>query len=198
MPRNEAPPFPRGTTGTFLSDPSTADTTKGAYLEGYEWEFEDLDLSVTTPGAVPERSGAKVKCRVVRAKETILPKQVLKGSVAGTTPGNYTGWVNVAGAGDKPLGVADEFLPAAGVVAGDLFWMVVEGPSRITSASGGSTNFAIGQAVVTAATGTIVTEDTTQTGAGVFTQVNAFVGAAMEAINAVSTDVTVYVKPRRS
>jgi hypothetical protein len=40
-----------------------------------------------------------------------------------------------AAATDAPLGVVDEYLPAAGVANNDVFWLVVSGPTAINTAA---------------------------------------------------------------
>jgi hypothetical protein len=54
---------------------------------------------------------------------------------------------------DPILGVVDEYLPAAGVKPGDLFYVVIEGPTTVISPTTGSFTIASG-AILAAATGT--------------------------------------------
>lgn len=153
MPRDEAPPFGRGE--TFFNG-GTTDTTSGAQHEGKEWVFEDLQWTGTT-GAKPARTNRKVRCKVVRNVSGIalLPKRLCKYK---TTSGLYGAQVDGYCTLDAEdfAGVVDEWLPAAGVPANDLFWIVLEGPTLcLTDLAAAATNsYSAGTALIslTAAT----------------------------------------------
>jgi hypothetical protein len=127
----------------------------------------------------------------------LLPKRVAKLNTGGATAGAVAGQVSAYAALGDIGGVVDEFLPAAGVANNDLFWLVVEGPTKVTTDSGGDTNIPIGKGVVVGGTGngTVVEQDTTvAAGAATFNQVNGRVGMALEAVNAITTDFLIDVK----
>lgn len=157
MARNEAPPFPRGQTFYNGATINTSDLG-GQNLEGKEWEFEDIDLSQT--GAKPARTNRTVRCRCVRNVSGInlLPKRVVSYQTGGTdgryAVGRVDGYTTTVA--QRAAGVVDEWLPAAGVVNNDLFWIVVEGPTKVlTDLAGGANNVhTIGELVtaLTAAT----------------------------------------------
>jgi hypothetical protein len=56
---------------------------------------------------------------------------------------------------EERIGVVDEWLPAAGVTVGDIFWVTVDGPTEVSHALSG-TNIAAGDrlAAITAAAST--------------------------------------------
>jgi hypothetical protein len=55
--------------------------------------------------------------------------------------------------GDRPAGVIDEFLPAAGVPNNDLFYLVINGPTLVTQPHTGNSNLTIGTRIVPTAGG---------------------------------------------
>lgn len=125
MSKEESPPFPRGST---FYDGATIDSANlgGVDLEGREWVFEDLDL--TTAGAKAHRTNFQVRCRIVRNSSgvTIVPNRVV--TYQSTNWGKrIDGMCDLLS--ENAAGVVDEWLPTAGVVANDLFWIVVEGPA---------------------------------------------------------------------
>jgi hypothetical protein len=130
MARNENPPFGRGecffdTAATV----STDDIAHTVYLEGMEWVFEDLDYSQT--GAKTKRTGHSVRCKLVRntSGAALLPKRLVTFEADGLDFGQRVdGYSDTTAEG--PVAVVDEWLPAAGVQANNLFWVVVEGPTR--------------------------------------------------------------------
>jgi vacuolar-type H+-ATPase subunit B/Vma2 len=186
MARNENPPFPRGST---FGSGATVASTDGPQYEGKEFLFEDNNP--TTPGSF--RSNSYVRCRVVRNNSggALLGKKIAKLDKGGSAKQDNRSKVSgyTANPADKGYPI-DEFLPSAGVPANDLFYIVVDGPALVTTDSAGATNVAVGQVIVPGATttGSVVTQDTSQTGANLFNQIQNAIGKAMEAINAVSTD----------
>lgn len=187
----ENPPFPRGTT---FGSGATVAATDGPQYEGKEYFFPDVNPN--NPGSF--RSNAVVRCRVVRNNSgvAINAKKICKLDKGGAA--NEDNYSKVSGltatAADKGY-PADEYLSSAGAAANDLFYVVVNGPATVTSDSAGATNFAVGQVVVPGATttGSVVTQDTTQVGANLFNQINNAIGKALQAVNAVSTDLLVDV-----
>jgi hypothetical protein len=169
MSRDENPPFSRGE--TFYNG-ATIDTNDlgGTNLEGKEWVFEDYDPTTDTT-----RSNKYVRCRVVRNTSGInlLPKRIAAFELDTTNPDEYgrrvAGYTTTTSAEGYPI---DEYLPAAGVVTNDLFYIVVEGPAVVlTSLSDFGANITTGTWVnaITAATSQATTagrvEDQDITGA---------------------------------
>ena len=143
MPRTESPPFGRGE--TFYNG-GTIDSNNlgGAQFEGKIWEFEDIDYSLGKTGSKVSRSNRVVKCMCVRNVSgiSLLPKR-LAGLQTGGTDGRYAlgrtdGYTAATGQRGYPI---DEFLPSTGVPNNDLFWLVVDGPSKVlTDLAGGANN----------------------------------------------------------
>ena len=128
MSRDENPPFSRGETFYNGGTIDTADLG-GVNLEGKEWVFEDYNPATDTT-----RSDKYVRCRVVRNTSGInlLPKRLAAFEVDATNPDEWgrrvAGYTTVTNAEGFPI---DEYLPAAGVVTNDLFYIVVEGPAVV-------------------------------------------------------------------
>jgi hypothetical protein len=196
MHPNENAPFLRGETyyGGLTID--TNNLGDGKVLEGKEYHFPDVN-----PVTGAYNSGRTVKCRIVRNRSGIalLPGRVV--SYALTAAGYATGLAvdgyTTVTAG-RPAGVVDEYLPTAGVPNGDLFFIVIEGPTSIRSSlSGNATNvFAVGDVAValTAATsqattaGRIAPQDLTGATAPLANQVQNALGYAMSAATTANTN----------
>lgn len=155
MQAQSAPPFDRGQTlnpflygneVTFVTDGTTNPVTVEHPDEtqvGREHWFADCDYR--TKGR-PARSAGMVLCRAARnlSGSNVLPKRLV---YTGTTlaSGSYTslggskerarvyGYVDKLNAIGYPV---DEFLPAAGVVNYDIFWLVIRGPATILTDMG--------------------------------------------------------------
>lgn len=200
MARNETPPCDRGQVFTTYTDDvgATVDATGASYLEGKTWIFEDIDWTNIANGVKPYRSGKYVKCKLVRNASggALLPKRFAKYKIDGATADIFGG--QVSGYGDtvgQVGGVVDEFLPAAGAAANDLFWLVVSGPSLMTTAGSGDTNIPLGNMVIPSTSGTIIEQDTSvAAGAATFNQIQGAIGRTCSAVNAISTDVMVLVR----
>lgn len=102
------------------------------------------------------RSNRVKKCVAVRNSSggALLPKRIVRFAVgtAGTAVFSAVdGYAAVAN--NELVGVVDEYLPAAGVAANDVFWVVVDGPTEVSHALSG-TAIAVGDrlAAITAAT----------------------------------------------
>lgn len=207
MARNENPPFGRGE--TFFGG-GTTNTTDGANLEGMEWQFEDLQWTGVA-GAKPARTNRKVRCKIVRNVSGIalLPKRLCKYKLTSGLYGAQVDGYTTLDAEDF-AGVVDEWLPAAGVPANDLFWIVLEGPTIcLTDIAAAATNsYSAGQALVslTAATSQATTagrvQPVTITAASTFDDLVALnnamnrIGRAMSArtTNQTNSDVLVSLR----
>lgn len=211
----ENAPFPRG--GTW--NPNCASTsTDGQEYEGREYWFDDLNYA-STASVKPRRSNRQVKCRVVRNACTtaaagepttgnLQPKRigVFKNDNTATKINGYCAFgITTAPANMLQPVPIDEFLPVAGVVPGDLFYVVVEGPAIVTTglSMGPSLDIAVGDVVVakTAVTSGATTsgrlESALYTGNGtsqglVWTALNN-IGRALSACTSGATSATVSV-----
>jgi hypothetical protein len=126
---------------TYLSGPGrTPGSTYGAsqILEGTTKIFKDVDQSGR--GAKALRSDNDVYCTLVRNASgiTLLPKRVVKWK-SGQIGKQVDGYCAVDF--EAVAGVVDEWLPSAGVVDDDLFWIVRKGPTLVlTDLAGGAAN----------------------------------------------------------
>ncbi len=139
------PPFALGQT---LGVSSASD---GTGWVGAVKVFPDVEVPT---GKV--RSNRLKKCVAVRNTSggALLPKRVVRFAVgtAGTALFSAVdGYAAIAG--NEFVGVVDEFLPASGVAANDVFWVTVDGPTEVAHALSGS-GVAVGDrlAAITAAT----------------------------------------------
>lgn len=195
-------PFDRGQ--TFYNG-GTIDTNNygGTNLEGHEQWFEDIVPGGGDGTAITQRTNFKVKCRIVRNVSGIA---LLPGRLASfqATAGNYgnrvDGYATTTAARGYPI---DEYLPAAGVPNGDLFWLVMEGPALVkTDLAGGANNvFSVGTAVValTAVTsqsttaGRVAPQDLTGATATLAAQIQNFIGYALTAKTTSNTNADMLV-----
>jgi hypothetical protein len=162
MSRDNDQPFGRGLTfynggpiPNFLSPPSDYDGHPGGFnIEGKEYVFEDG--SGAEDGHAGYGTGMSVRVRAVRNASgyAIKPGQLCKFTttyVDGVTVvplGTCVGSITTTTA-DGPCYPADEFLPAAGVPNGDLFYVVVDGPCLMTlTTAANAATVAAGQKIV--------------------------------------------------
>lgn len=161
MARDEAPPFARGETffNGQAKDPMYADPL---HFLGKEYVFEvnsqGISQPPTTATQVYDPSGRAVRVRVVQNKSGVLLKpgriaHYLASDPYETQVDGYTFAV-----GDRPAGVIDEFLPPAGVAIDDLFYLVVEGPTKFTQLSASAAILVSGDRLVPG-TGTSATNN---------------------------------------
>lgn len=128
MSRDNEPPFGRGET---LYNGGTIDTNNldGTQYEGMVKVFEDVLYSAV--GIKPGRgvaAGKKVACRLMRNLSgiTLFAKRLVQ--IDPASPGRILGNQVVNFGESYPV---DEFLPAAGVPNGDLFFLVIGGPALV-------------------------------------------------------------------
>ena len=119
------PGFGRGQVLGILWKAYDADTGDGSHIVGTRKVFRDEDPKT---GAL--RSNRTVECVAVKnAGSTAL----LAGQVAKFRDAAILSEVDgLAVAATTLMGVVDEYLPAAGVPVGEVFWLVVRGPSTVT------------------------------------------------------------------
>lgn len=108
------------------------DTESGRGTTGTQKAFTDSDPRTNNSGVF--LSNRPVTCIAVRNTSggPLLPGTVVKFKKAAILD-EVDG--AAAAATDAPLGVVDEYLPAAGVANNDVFWLVVSGPTAITTAA---------------------------------------------------------------
>lgn len=118
MARNETPPWPRGST---YSNGGTIDSANlgGVNYEGKEWVVEDTIYN----------TGQYVTIRAVRNSGTfaLRPMRLVTFDTAFVGQ-RVNGYSTVTYAPCMPL---DELLPAAGLVANDIGYVIMEGPCAV-------------------------------------------------------------------
>jgi hypothetical protein len=206
MARQENPPFGRGETFGGQSPAVPVAVTDGLQYEGAEWYFNDLNYAPGTVGAKPTRTERLVRCRIVRnvSGGNLLPKRLGSLQITGAdgryAVGRVDSYVNVLNGRGFPI---DEFLPAAGVVNNDLFWIVIEGPAVCrTSLAALSASILVGDPIgaATGATSLSTTAGRVDeltfgagTGAAEFNAVANFIGHALSAVTTAQTDTDLLV-----
>lgn len=166
------PPFGRGQTAGVTG------ATDADHLVGRDYWFPDVNWNATTL-VKPLRSNRWVKVRAVRNSSgiTLVPKRLAmlaSHGIASTTL--FVGTAGTAATGQVvgycrdhrvPSYPIDEFLPSAGVVANDIFYIVLQGPCIVKAPSTAMTADVTAGDFVTALTGatSAITAGTT-TGAG--------------------------------
>lgn len=175
-------------------------------LVGMECEFPDINrLSTNDPANWPQRSGAPVRCRLVRNGSGGALSNPAKrlGLIDVANPGSVTAYAAVANIRAE-YHIIDEYLPAGlSLPAGALFWVVVRGRSLVrTSSAGGDFPLAAraGDFLIPNATGYVQTFPATdQDAAGTnrdhmllirYTRIRTL--AAVD-VNTVDTDIAVIV-----
>lgn len=204
----ENPPWKRGE--TFFGIGGTADSTSGASLEGKEFWMDDEDLSLSTSGSngvTVLRTNHKVKVKVVRnnGAAALLPKRVVvyETTAGKASIGQVDGYTTTTAA--RGAGVVDEWLPSAGAAVNDLFYIVIEGPTRVlTPLSNMGSDVAVGDQLVaiTGATsgattsGRVTVQDLTGATALLADQVRHALGRAMSSAltNSTNNDLLFYFK----
>lgn len=157
------PGFGRGKTLGITVKMYEAEVGDGSTVIGTVKEFRDED---PTSGAL--YSNGTTLCVAVKNSSggALLPGQVAAFKAGGTSEVDA-----LATTSTELMGIVDEYLPAAGVPDGEVFWLVVRGPSTVTktstsvsagapyglsatagSAAARSTNPSLGYALATSAT----------------------------------------------
>ena len=163
MSRDNDQPFGRGLTWyngdpipNFLSPPPYYSGQPGGFnYEGREYVFSDGDVQEDDHQGYGTGFYIKVRCVRNNAGYNIKPGQLctftttyVDGTTVvplGTCVGGVTDTLAVG-----PCYPADEYLPAAGVPNGDLFYIVVEGPCMVTLAANNAQAITAGQKLVSA------------------------------------------------
>jgi hypothetical protein len=156
MARGDSPPFARGETWSN-SDPQVAAYAAlygdgGVNIQGKEYIFEpnSQDSETAFPSS-NDPCGRPIHVKVVRNKSGInlKPGRLVhyKTDDANGYEVSVDGYCNALA--DRPAGIVDEFLPAAGVADDDLFYIVIEGPTLVTQ-PGTATSVVVGDRLVPA------------------------------------------------
>lgn len=119
------PGFARGQTLGITVTMYEAENGDGSTVVGTRKVFRDEDPKT---GAL--KSNRTVECIAVKntSGSALLPGQVAKFKASAI----LTEVDGLAEAASTLIGVVDEYLPAAGVPNGEVFWLVVRGPSTVT------------------------------------------------------------------
>lgn len=194
MARNENPPFGRGE--TYFNGVGATTTDPSAGIVGKEWVFEDVN-----PNTRAVRSNKSVKCRAVRNVSGIalLPRRLSVFQHVSDGEGfevdGYTATVAARGY------LIDEYLPAAGVAANDICWIVVEGPAEGITDLATADTIAVGDKLValTAATSQATTAgrvdlfDATGATLPLANQIMHYIGHALSAITSGQTNSAILI-----
>lgn len=195
-------PFPIGSTM------GVSGASDQAHWEGMEFEVECRDYSQNPAPAFATLIGARLRLRIVRNVSPgtfkILPSALCTFKTgSGEYGGQVDGQVNATAAECYP---ADMFLPAAGVAVNDLFYIVVDGPTKILNdlAAGANNLLPAGTVVVglTAVTseattsGRLAPQDLTGATALLGAQIQNAIGVVITGLttNQTNTGCWVYVK----
>lgn len=162
---NSDPWFGRGT--TLFAGPAkyaghegalaSADSRNGTAVTGSQKAFTDSDPRNTNTGI--HLSNRPVSCIAVRntSGAALLPGQAVKFKKTAILTEVDGAAASLA---DSPLGIVDEYLPSTGVANGDIFWLVVSGPTAIKTAAafvpGGLVGVGAGGAAVAGTAGASV------------------------------------------
>lgn len=164
MARDDAPPFARGETWYGLLPNPAIDATDNTTLGGVNYEGREYVFEANSQAegqanpATQEDTGRAVRVRVVRNVSGIALKPGRIAHYKATAPGETRVDGYTFAVGDRPAGIVDEFLPAAGVPNNDLFYLVVDGPTKVKQLSASAAILVIGSVLVPGA-GTSATND---------------------------------------
>lgn len=200
MARDEAPPFARGET---YYNGGTIDTNDlgGVNLEGKEFVFEPVQPGIPTTQTDP--SGRPVRVKIVRNKsgQALKPARLVKFKAADPAESQVDGYCYAVG--DRPAGVVDEYLPSAGVPDNDLFYIVIDGPTKVTQTHTSNSNLSIGDRLVPTAggassatddlAGRVLKQDLTGATATLGNNIQNCIGIAGEANNTVDAVIKAVV-----
>lgn len=188
-------PFERGQTA--FGGQSGLAATDFDNIVGREYKVEDIDPSSTTLTGSKTRSGRHITLLAVRNSSggALLPKRCVQFK-AGKWGLEVDGYTTVTA--EDRAGIVDEFLPAAGVPANDVFYIVVEGPTLVlTDLAGGANNLIPANTVLVALTaassgattaGRVAPQDLTGATAVLANQATNRIGRALSAATTANTN----------
>ena len=116
------PPFARGS--TLGGGVATLDSSFGGNWVGMQKVFLDV-----TPSTGLLNTNRRVRCIALRNStgSTLTKGQLVKFRIGDA--------LSLAVTTDAQVGVVDEYIPSGGVLANDVFWAVVEGPTSVATAA---------------------------------------------------------------
>jgi hypothetical protein len=164
------PGFARGSVLGILWKAYDAENGDGSHVTGAFKEFLD-----TTPATGKLNSNRTVSCVAVKNSSG---SALLPGAVAKFKDGSLTEVDGLATTSSLRMGIVDEYLPAAGVANGEVFWLVVSGPATVTKTS---TSVAAGGGFGLSATA----------GSAAAVSTNPLLGYALETSNTTSSRILV-------
>jgi len=190
--------FSLGPSETVKNDSYHGIQSSAAYGDNFTGcvkEFTDVN-----PITGQVRTNRRKVCVAVKNSSgvALAPKRVVVFSTtAGKLFSEVTGYSSVTN--EERVGVVDEWLPAAGVTANDIFWVTVDGPTEVSAALSGSDIAAGGRlAAITAAnsTGTTVSGRVTPNAYAAATDIAGLIGYAVSAGNTTGSTPLCHIKTR--
>jgi hypothetical protein len=198
------PPFGLGQTWFSLGPSETvkndsyhgiqSNALYGDNFTGCVKEFTDVN-----PITGQVRTNRRKVCVAVKNSSgvALLPKRVVTFSTtAGKLFSEVTGYSAVAN--EERVGVVDEWLPAAGVTANDIFWVTVDGPTEVSAALSGTDIAAGGRlaAIVAATSGATTAGRVTPNAYAGATDIAGLIGYAVSAGNTTGSTPLALIKTR--
>jgi hypothetical protein len=126
-------------------------------IAGKEGIYNDYDIA--TPDTLDSSRAVFVRLTKNNSGGALLPGIVCKPDTASSLLFK-TSTLGAAGTADKPIGVVNRHVAAAGVPDDEYFWMVVEGPTEVIDSGSGVT---VGDTLATGAAGEVTTNSSTPT-----------------------------------
>ena len=198
------PPFGLGQTWFSLGPSETvkndsyhgiqSNALYGDNFTGCVKEFTDVN-----PITGQVRTNRRKVCVAVKNSSgvALLPKRVVTFSTtAGKLFSEVTGYSAVAN--EERVGVVDEWLPASGVTANDIFWVTVDGPTEVSAALSGTDIAAGGRlaAIVAATSGATTAGRVTPNAYAGATDIAGLIGYAVSAGNTTGSTPLALIKTR--
>lgn len=199
------PPFGLGQTWFSLGPSETLkndsyhgiQSNSAAYGDNFTGAVKEfVDVNPIT-GQV--RTNRRKVCVAVKNSSgfALLPKRVVTFSTtAGKLFSEVTGYSSVLN--EERVGVVDEWLPASGVTANDIFWVTVDGPTEVTAALSGADLAAGGRlaAIVAATNGATTAGRVTPNGYAAASDIAGLIGYAVSAGNTTGSTPLCHIKTR--
>jgi hypothetical protein len=137
-----------------------ADTMSETYVEQQKIAGKEgiyIDLDVASPDSPETSRAVHVRLTKNNSGGVLLPGIVCKPDTASAVLFR-TSTLGAAAATDKPVGVVNRHIPAAGVPDDEYFWMVIEGPTEVIDSGSGVT---VGDTLKTGAAGEVTANTST-------------------------------------
>ena len=147
------PPFMLGETLKGTDDDGNE---INSHWEGQIFELPDVDVSASSiRGSKSRQGGRQIKaviCRNSKGSALTAAKKVLKFDIGTSNSRNALGRITAQSGGTAEwAGIGDQYLSST-VADKELFWVILEGPCKVTTNSGSSA-VAVGDILVSAASG---------------------------------------------